>query len=171
MIIFVPDLIFTYMKVFYCCIILIGTFILSSCDILFVEPDSSDKIVCKGTYSVNSIEVDSLFFKESDIQWYDTTTFQLKLKNPPEYKELLFFRKFKFYAGSDSLFTASLALDIMSSIVSNLVLRYGSYDRKIYLEKSYPNWLNDSITLANNHKRAPNWKRFIDRLDKLNKIR
>jgi len=171
MIIFAPDLIFTHMKVFCFCTILIGTFIMSSCDILFIEPNSSDKIVCKGTYSVNSIEVDSLFLEESDIQWYDTTTYQLKLKNSPEYKELLFFRKFKFYSGSDSLFTASLALDIMSSIVSNLVLRYGSYDRKIYLEDSYPNWINDSITLANNQKRAANWKRFIDRLDRLNKIR
>ena len=171
MIIFALNLIFTYMKALGFCIIFICTFVLSSCDILFVEPDSSDKIVCKGTYSENGIEVDSLFFDESDIQWYDTTTFQLKLKNPPEYKELVFFRKFKFYSGSDSLFTASLALDIMSSIVSNLVLRYGSYDRNIYLEDSYPNWINDSISLANNHKRAPNWKRFITRLDKLNKIK
>ena len=159
------------MKGFFSFIIFTGTFVLSSCDILMHDTNPSDGIVCKGIYSVNNIEKDSLFFKESDIQWYDTTTYQLKLKNSPEYNDLLFFRKFKFYSGPDSLFTASLALDIMSSIVSDLVLRYGSYDGKIYLEDSYPNWINDSITIANNQTRAANWKRFIDRLDRLNKIR
>lgn len=159
------------MKISYCWFLMICSFILSSCDILTNDTNHSEKIVCTGTYTENGIEKDSVFFNESDIKWLDTTSHQLKFKEPLTLNDIRFFRKFKFYAGTDSLFTASLALDIMSSIVDDLVLRYGSYDGNIYLEDSYPEWVNDSITIANRQKRAANWNRFIDRLDKVNKIK
>ncbi len=159
------------MKIAYCWFLLICSIVFSSCDILINDTNHSEKIVCIGTYTENGIEKDSVFFDESDIKWFDTTSHQLKFKERLELNDVRFFRKFNFYAGTDSLFTASLALDIMSSIVDDLVLRYGSYDGNIYLEDSYPDWINDSITVVNNQKRAANWNRFIDRLDKVNKIK
>lgn len=159
------------MKISYCWFLIICSIILSSCDSLINDPTLNEKIVCVGTYFENGIEKDSVFFDESDIKWFDTTSHQLKFKNPLTLNDVRFFRKFNFYAGTDSLFTASLALDIMSSIVDDLVLRYGSYDGNIYLEDSYPEWVNDSSTIENRQKREANWNRFINRLDKVNKIK
>ena len=152
---------------------IIPALVFMSCDISKTDNDDTqnEKIVCKVITVKNYNEVDSIFFDEEDIVWFNKENLQLKLKNTPEIKEIQRFSKFKFYLGQDSIFTARLALDLMSSIVSDLVLHYNSYNGNIYLEDSYPNWIKDSVCIVNKDKRAANWKRFIDRLEKVDKIK
>lgn len=77
--------------------------------------------------------------------------------------------------GKDSIFTAHLALDVMSSIINDLVFYQTEKDGKLYLEDGYPVNSNSpellTIRAQNSAKRAVNWQKFIDRLDYLNKLR
>lgn len=77
--------------------------------------------------------------------------------------------------GKDSLFTARLALDVMSSIINDLVFYQTLKDGKLYLEDGYPVNTNspESLTIRaqNSAKRAVNWQKFIDRMDYMNKLR
>jgi hypothetical protein len=70
--------------------------------------------------------------------------------------------------GNDSLFAAETVFDHMSSTRSNLVLRYSA--GKIYLESSYPSQLSDSLSIANEQKRAAAMKIFVERLKKTGKL-
>ncbi len=154
--------------------ILVVIFI-SSCDLLNNQNETEGaKLTCKVTYMNGTVSVDSLFFTEDDILWFDTTTNQLKLETIPAIKGLQSFRNFTFYLGTDSLFTARLALDIMSSIENDLVLHYNSEDGNLYLEDGYPMWIDNigstSQRTQNKEKRRANWERFIERLEKTEKI-
>ncbi|MCE5331527.1 MAG: hypothetical protein LLF95_05230 [Bacteroidales bacterium] len=147
-----------------------------SCDLLNNQNETgSAGLTCKVTYMNGTISMDSLFFAEDDIWWFDTTTNQLKLKTTPVVKGLQSFRNFTFYLGPDSLFTARLALDIMSSIEDDLVLHHNSEDGNLYLEDGYPMWINHHGSISrrtqNKEKRAANWKRFIERLEKTGKLK
>jgi hypothetical protein len=77
--------------------------------------------------------------------------------------------------GKDSIFTAHLALDVMSSIINDLVFYQTLKDGKLYLKDGYPVNSNSpellTIRAQNSAKRAVNWQKFIDRLDYLNKLR
>lgn len=149
---------------------------ISSCDILNNQNETEGaKLTCTTTYINGTVSMDSLFFTEDDILWFDTTTNQLKIKAIPAIKELQSFRNFTFYLGTDSLFTARLALDIMSSIEDDLVLHHNSEDGNLYLEDGYPIWINHLGSISrraqNKEKRAANWKRFIERLEKTGKLK
>jgi hypothetical protein len=86
----------------------------------------------------------------------------------PGLDEFRRFSHFVFYLGNDSLFAAETVFDYMSSTRSNLVLRYSA--GKIYLESSYPPQLNDSLSIANEQKRAAAMKIFVERLKKTAKL-
>ena len=77
--------------------------------------------------------------------------------------------------GKELLFTAHLALDVMSSIINDLVFYQTLKDGKLYLKDGYPVNSNSpellTIRAQNSAKRAVNWQKFIDRLDYLNKLR
>ena len=77
--------------------------------------------------------------------------------------------------GKDSLFTAHLALDVMSSIINDLVFYQTLKDGKLYLKDGYPVNASSSESLTiraqNSAKRAVNWQKFIDRMDYLNTLR
>jgi hypothetical protein len=77
--------------------------------------------------------------------------------------------------GKELLFTAHLALDVMSSIINDLVFYQTLKDGKLYLKDGYPVNSNSpellTIRAQNSAKRAVNWQKFIDRMDYLNTLR
>ncbi len=157
--------------------LLIGM-LLTACEICN-DPNScstQNGIYCKATFVSDYIrQKDSLLFTESDIKWFNTSTSELRLKNQQMMIEIQNFRNFKFYIGTDSLFTAELVLDIMSSVNNDLVLYFSSLDNKLYLADGYPMWMDNpeitSIRNQNKEKRAVAWKKFTDRLRKTGKLR
>jgi hypothetical protein len=134
----------------------------------------SDIIYCKVTPLIKSELKDSILFSSNDIKSFNTKTGEIVLYNKLSEKQLVRYGKFRFYLGSDSLFTAKYACDYMSSMVDDLVLYYSLYESKIFLQDGYPMW-NDNSQMStlreqNKAKRKINWDRFIDILKANNKI-
>ena len=139
------------------------------------EPEVGTTLICKADYAKNAVTIDSLLFSENDIEYFDLSTNELKLKTTAKTTEIQNFNNFRFYMGKELLFTAHLALDAMSTIINDLVLYQTEKDGKLYLEDGYPVNSNSpellTIRAQNSAKRAVNWQKFIDRLDYLNKLR
>ena len=139
------------------------------------EPEIGTTMICKADYIKNNVTIDSLLFSENDIEYFDLSTNELKLKTTAKTTEIQNFNNFRFYMGKELLFTAHLALDAMSTIINDLVLYQTEKDGKLYLEDGYPVNSNSpellTIRAQNSAKRAVNWQKFIDRLDYLNKLR
>lgn len=139
------------------------------------EPEIGTTMICKADYIKNNVTIDSLLFSENDIEYFDLSTNELKLKTTAKTTEIQNFNNFRFYMGEELLFTAHLALDVMSSIINDLVFYQTLKDGKLYLKDGYPvnTSSSESLTIRaqNSAKRAVNWQKFIDRLDYLNKLR
>jgi len=139
------------------------------------EPEIGTTMICKADYIKNNVTIDSLLFSENDIEYFDLSTNELKLKTTAKTTEIQNFNNFRFYMGKELLFTAHLALDVMSSIINDLVFYQTLKDGKLYLKDGYPVNSNSpellTIRAQNSAKRAVNWQKFIDRLDYLNKLR
>ncbi len=145
-----------------------------SCE-LTREPITKNELTCKATYLNASVAIDSLFFTENDIEYFNPSTKELKFKTSFKLAEIKNFDNFRFYLGKDSLFSARLAVDEMSFMINNLVFYY-NYDKgKIYLEDGYPIWIDSSelatLRAQNKAKRNTNWQNFMDRLDYINKLK
>jgi len=139
------------------------------------EPEIGTTLICKADYAKDAVTIDSLLFTENDIEYFNLTTNELKLKATTKPVEIQDFNNFRFYMGKDSLFTARLAVDIMSSIINDLVIYQTLNDKKLYLEDGYPVNINNAefltIRAQNSAKRAVNWQKFIDRMDYMNKLK
>ena len=139
------------------------------------EPEVGTTLICKADYPKNPVTIDSLLFSENDIEYFNLSTNELKLKTTAKSIEIQNFNNFRFYMGKDSLFTVHLALDVMSSIINDLVFYQTLKDGKLYLEDGYPVNTNspESLTIRaqNSAKPAVNWQKFIDRMDNMNKLR
>ena len=139
------------------------------------EPEIGTTLICKAYYTKNALTKDSLLFSENDIEYFHLSTNELKLKATHRLTTIQHFNNFRFYMGKDSIFTAHLALDVMSSIINDLVFYQTLKDGKLYLKDGYPVNSNSpellTIRAQNSAKRAVNWQKFIDRLDYLNKLR
>ena len=139
------------------------------------EPEIGTTLICKAYYTKNALTIDSLLFSENDIEYFHLSTNELKLKATHRLTTIQHFNNFRFYMGKDSIFTAHLALDAMSTIINDLVFYQTLKDGKLYLKDGYPVNSNSpellTIRAQNSAKRAVNWQKFIDRLDYLNKLR
>ena len=139
------------------------------------EPEIGTTLICKAYYTKNALTKDSLLFSENDIEYFHLSTNELKLKATHRLTTIQHFNNFRFYMGKELLFTAHLALDVMSSIINDLVFYQTLKDGKLYLKDGYPVNSNSpellTIRAQNSAKRAVNWQKFIDRLDYLNKLR
>ncbi|MBN2767304.1 MAG: hypothetical protein JXR27_13110 [Paludibacteraceae bacterium] len=153
-------------KLFALIFTMIVPLLIVSCDTSPI--DTENGIICKAVFKNDISLPDSLFFDESHLISYDTTSHEIKIKKMPGLDEFRRFSHFVFYLGNDSLFSAETVFDYMSSTRSNLVLRYSA--GKIYLESSYPPQLNDSLSIANEQKRAAAMKIFVERLKKTGKL-
>lgn len=113
---------------------------------------------------------DSVIYISNDFIWYNATSKELKFTNPPTVEKLQSYGEIKFYIGIDSLFTASIALDNMSSTKNDLVLHLKSTNGNLYLEDGYPmsitNAMDLDIRAQNRTKRAAAWNRFIIQMKK-----
>lgn len=153
-------------KLYALLITMIVPLMIFSCDTTPI--DTVNGIKCKAIYRNDSTMTDSLLFDESQLISYDTASHEIRIKKLPTLNEFQRFSHFVFYMGNDSLFTAETVFDYMSSTRSNLVLRYSA--GKIFLESSYPTNLSNSMTIANEQKRAPAMYIFVERLKKTGKL-
>ena len=139
------------------------------------EPEPGTTLICKASYTKDAQTKDSPLFSENDIEFFNLSTNELKLKTTAKPIEIQNFNNFRFYMGKDSLFTARLALDVMSSFINDLVFYQTLKDGKLYLKDGYPvnTSSSESLTIRaqNSAKRAVNWQKFIDRMDYLNTLR
>lgn len=147
---------------------------LLSCD-LISEQNNDAQIKCKATFTNDKFTKDSTFFTEAEIEYFDTTTNELKLNKVYTHQEIIQFNNFVFYLGADSLFKARLAADHMSSIINDLVIYQSAENGKLFIEDGYPMWIDNlgvtTLRAQNKDKRATNWKKFIDRLEITEKIK
>ena len=109
---------------------------------------------------------DSTAYVSNDFVWYNATTKELKFANPPTLQRFQSYGQVKFYLRNDSLFTAKVVTDAVSSIANDLVL-YMRTDGKFYLEDGYPLNLGDAtLRTQNKDKRAAAWSKFIIQMKK-----
>jgi len=155
-------------------LMLIVFMLLYSCD-LIREQTNVAQIKCKATFTNDKFTEDSTFFTEAEIEYFDTTTNELKLSKVFTNQEIIHFNDFVFYIGTDSLFKARLAVDQMSSIINDLVIHQSAENGKLFIEDGYPMWIDNlgatTLRAQNKDKRAANWKKFIERLAKTGKIK
>lgn len=128
----------------------------------------SSKLYCKASNNFDKKITDKVIFTQDDIVWLNISTKELKLKSSLNLEELQNYNKFIFYLDNDSLFTATRALDIMSSIVDDLVMHFSN--NAVYLENGYPNWIVDEQRTKNMKKREKNWQLFIQKLKNEGKL-
>jgi len=155
------------MKQFLIIALMIFSIIITGCKPIDKLQDSS-KLYCKASNNFDKNITDKVIFNQEDILWFNTSTKELKLKSSIKLVELQNFNKFIFYLDNDSLFTARKALDIMSSIVDDLVMHFSN--NAVFLENGYPNWIVDEQRTKNMEKREKNWQLFIQKLQKEGKL-
>jgi len=155
------------MKQFLIIALMIFSIIITGCKPIDKLQDSS-KLYCKASNNFDKNITDKVIFTQDDIVWFNTSTKELKLKSSIKLVELQNYNKFIFYLDNDSLFTARKALDIMSSIVDDLVMHFSN--NAVFLENGYPNWIVDEQRTKNMEKREKNWQLFIQKLQKEGKL-
>lgn len=155
------------MKQFLIITVTIFSLTITGCKPIDKLHDSS-KLYCKASNNFDKNITDKVIFTQDDIVWLNISTKELKLKSSLNLEELQNYNKFIFYLDNDSLFTATRALDIMSSIVDDLVMHFSN--NAVYLENGYPNWIVDEQRTKNMKKREKNWQLFIQKLKNEGKL-
>lgn len=163
-----------FLSVFVTLIIMCNIICFTACDWVKEQPDAN-MLRCVAVYRSTTTSSDSVFFTEENIQYFDTTTNELKIKTGYNLDKMLRFSYYVFYLQTDSLFSAQPVSELMSSTRSDLVIRFSLLNNKIYLEDGYPMYIDNlgytSQISENKAKRATNWKRFLNRLKVIGKLR
>jgi hypothetical protein len=138
-----------------------------SCDSM-ADLQSSSKLIFKASaYNKLSVQ-DTVLFTGKAIKSVNSTTGEVIFVDSMTIPNVSSFHKIKCYLSSDSLFTATLTSDIMSSIVNDLVLNHNLRDGKYYFEDGYPDWIDNlgatTLRTQNKEKRAVAWAKFIAQL-------
>ena len=127
----------------------------------FTNLEIGTTMICKADYIKNNVTIDSLLFRK----WYrilPSFNKRTEAENHTQLTTIQHFNNFKVLYGQDSIFTAHLALDAMSTIINDLVLYQTEKDGKLYLEDGYPVNSNSpellTIRAQNSAKRAVNWQ-------------
>jgi len=146
------------------------------CDLLKeLNQDDDAKLFFKVTVNSKTNHVDTILFTGKEIKWFNDSTGEIIFTDTVTTSKIKYVYRIKCYLGTDSLFTATVTSDIMSSIVNDLVLNHNLYDGKYYFEDGYPGWINNlgatTLRVQNKEKRAVAWKRFIEQLKKEGKIK
>jgi len=155
------------MKQFLIIALMIFSIIITGCKPIDKLQNSS-KLYCKASNNFDKNITDKVIFNQEDILWFNTSTKELKLKSSIKLVELQNYNKFIFYLDNDSLFTARKALDIMSSIVDDLVMHFSN--NAVFLENGYPNWIVDEQRTKNKENREKNWQTFLQKLKNEGKL-
>jgi len=132
-------------------------------------------LIFKSTVIFQTNQKDTVVFLGSDIKWFKESTGELRFVNSSTVDKIKSFHRIKFYLGNDLLFTATVALDIMSVIINDLVIHINHSDGLVYLEDGYPMWTDNlgetTLRAQNKSKRAKAWSQFIDQLKKEGRYR
>ena len=171
-------------------LIFMACVVLSACSMDGYEPEkpfttcptSPPALVACGinsTRASGASGVESILFTETDIEWFDVNTREIKFKDvdEPLYKRLEPYREIKFYLGDNALFVvSSFVSDLHSMIFTDIVLHYdmitdpnqGHY----YLHDCYPpQFINDEQVKANRASRAEQWSAFTKHLESRGKLK
>lgn len=155
-------------------IVLLLLILFISCNLLTDIQDSASNLTFKASNSSKTNLKDTVLFSEKDIKSLNDSTGEIIFTDSLIPRKLNSYHWIKCFMGTDSLFTATLTSDIMSSIVNDLVLNHNLRDGKYYFENGYPADLNNieinTIRLLNNQNRAEVWNRFIEKLRKDRKV-
>jgi len=141
----------------------------ASCD-LFNDTQSAatSRLTFKVAISSKTNLNDTVLFTSNNIKSFNELTGEIVFTDTLIPKKISSFHLIKCYLGSDSLFSATLASDIMSSIVNDLVLNHNLEDGKYYFEDGYPNWIDNfgatNLRAQNKKNRATAWNRFVTQL-------
>ena len=110
-----------------------------SCDLLTELQSSSSKLTFKSIIN----QKDTVLFTGNAIKSYNDSTGEIIFVDSMTIPNAFRFHKLTCYLGTDSLFTATMTSDIMSSIVNDLVLNHNLYNGKYYFEDGYPAWIDN----------------------------
>lgn len=140
------------------------------CDTFPDQQSISSKLIFKATISNTTNLKDTVLFTGKDIKWINLATGEIRFVDSFAISKIKKFHWIKCYQDTDSLFTATITSDIMSSIVNDLVLNLNSYDNHYYFGDGYPAWIDNlrdtNIRNQNKKNRDASWSRFIEQLKK-----
>ncbi len=137
-----------------------------SCDIL--SEYNASRLTFKLVSVSNPSSTDTVSFTGKSINWVNGSTGEINFSDSVITKELGINRDMICYLDSDSLFTARITSDVMSSVYNDLVINLNSTDNNFYFEDGYPGWIDNlgatTLRTQNKEKRAAAWKKFIEEL-------
>ena len=161
-------------SVMFFSIVLASLFVFVSCN-LISDLQSGSSLTFKASISNKTNLDDTLLFTEKSISYLNGSTGEVSFLDLIIAKKINSFHWLKCYFGSDSLFTATITSDIMSSVVNDLVLNHNLQDGKFYFQDGYPAYIDNlgtnGIRIQNKEKRAVAWSRFIEQLKKEGKYK
>ena len=155
-------------------IVLASLFVFVSCN-LISELQSGNPLIFKASLSNKTNLNDTILFTGKSIRYFNSTTGEVSFLDSIIAKRINSFHWIKCYLETDSLFTATVTSDIMSSVVNDLVLNHNLRDGKFYFQDGYPAYIDNlgtnGIRIQNKEKRAVAWSRFIEQLKKEGKYK
>lgn len=128
------------------------------------------KLTFKAARSSQASRTDTVLFSGNDIKSINGTTGEIRFVDTLTNLKIKSFRNIKCYLGADSLFTATITLPVVSSLINNLVINLNRNNGHYYFKDGYPDWINNPdvniIRAQNKGKRATAWNRFVEELRK-----
>ena len=150
-------------------------------EIVALEEEQAKLIICVANND-ETAPIDTLY-TEDEILWFNDSTREIKfMYSDEEVREKLQSKNkyLEFRLGENVLFKATRTSNVMSHIITDLVLCMGSMERRPYsyagffLYDCYPlnkQAINDERTQANIQKRAPQWEIFLKHWESKGKLR
>ena len=113
---------------------------------------------------------DTVLFTGNDIKSINGTTGEIRFVDSLINLKIKSFHRIKCYLGTDFLFSSTITLPVVSSLINDLVLNLDRNDGHYYFKDGYPDWINNPdiniIRIQHRGKRAVAWSRFIGELKK-----
>ena len=153
-------------------------------EIVTLEEEQAKLIICV-TNNDETSPIDTLY-TEDEILWFNDSTREIKfMYSDEEVREKLRSTRsnskyLEFRLGENVLLKATVTSNVMSHIITDLVLCMGSMERRPYsyagffLYDCYPlnkQAINDERTQTNIQKRAPQWEIFLKHWESKGKLR
>ena len=153
-------------------------------EIVTLEEEQAKLIICV-TNNDETAPIDTLY-TEDEILWFNDSTREIKfMYSDEEVREKLRSTRsnskyLEFRLGENVLLKATVTSNVMSHIITDLVLCMGSMERRPYsyagffLYDCYPlnkQAINDERTQTNIQKRAPQWEIFLKHWESKGKLR
>ena len=145
-----------------------------------VEKPTSKGLYARGISQDHTQTDSKVIFDESNIEWFNVTTREIKFKDMPVplFELMEPFNEIEFVLDDDILFVVNSFVGLWDSrVFYNLVLCYGNQESveingKYYLYDCYPLQLSDSeVVKTNQEKNKSQWETFLKHLESKGKLR